>query len=226
MQVNFSTVVPHSAASMYHDTPKARSYASWLSIGYELECIKQLAARIVELLTAEGPRDAWVLESLTWHAVLRYGRCFDSGASGRTAALGANHVRQLNVPDFASLHEGLIRRRHNTFAHPGGDCACRINVHLIESPEGARLHVVNDEEAPGPIVDPGQADLLRALCVALQGIVEEKVLRARNVLDAELDGQRTAIVQALRAKAGKHANPIQQALSILARVPSLLDPQA
>jgi len=218
MQVNYVPIVPESVASEYDDTKLAQSLASWLSIGYELQRVIEIANRINQQLTKDGGADPLFLESLTWHLVLRYGRCFDSGAAGRSVALGAEMVRKLGVDDFDTLHKGLIHRRHNTFAHPGGDCSCRLNVHLLESGAGPQLHVTLDEEAPGAIHDPEQATLIARLSRALQGAVDTKVHKARAAHEAALEADRDAIVQRLRDNAGKHVNPTQQAISILAKL--------
>lgn len=218
MQVNYASLVPNSTASIYHDTKRAKTYASWLSIGMEIDVVRQIALRLERMLNAPGPIDRLSLESFTWHLVLRYGRCFDSTSAGRYAALGIEHVRKLNDADFLTIHEGLIHRRHNTFAHPGGDCSCRVNLHLIEQAGNTTLHVGHDEEGPGPINDPEQAALIARLCAALHTVVEDKVERARTAHGEELAAEFDALVATLRASAGKHANPTQQALSIFARL--------
>lgn len=218
MQINFASLVPHSSASMYHDSPRARSYASWLSIASELRVVGQLALRLERMLSADGPLDRITQESLTWHLVLRYGRCFDSTSAGRSAALGPAHVRKLDNADFLSIHQGLIHRRHNTFAHPGGDCSCRITVHLIEHGGAPTLQYGFDEEGPGPINDPDQAALIAQLTEALQLIVGEKAGRARVALEIELVAESDTFVQRLRQSPGKHANVIQQAMSALSRM--------
>jgi hypothetical protein len=218
MQVNYASLVPHSAASIYHDTPRAKSFASWVSIGLELELVRQLALRLERMLNAEGPIDRLAQESFTWHLVLRYGRCFDSTSAGRFAAIGPEHVRKLNNADFLTIHEGLIHRRHNTFAHPGGDCSCKITVHLIEQADAPTLQTGHDEEGPGPINDPGQAALIARLCDALQTVVGEKTGKAQAAHDAEVKTEFDALVDTLRKNVGKHANPSQQAMSALSRM--------
>lgn len=220
MQVNYVRIVPASAASEYDNSKLALSLASWLSIGYELQRVIEIAVRIEQLLTRERDDDALELESLTWHLVLRYGRCFDSNASGRSTALGVEMVRKLGVEDFTTLHDGLIHRRHNTFAHPGGDCSCRLSVHLMEQTKGPHLLVTLDEEAPSAIHDAEQAALIAKLCHALQGVVDSKVDKASTAHAASLEAKRDEIVQRLRDNEGKHANPSQQAVSILARLPN------
>lgn len=218
MQVNYASLVPNSLASIYHDTKRAKSYASWVSIGMEIEVVRQIALRLERMLNAPGPADRLALESFTWHLVLRYARCFDSNSAGRFAGLGIEHVRKLDDADFLTIHQGLIHRRHNTFAHPGGDCSCRVNLHLIEQAGNTTLHVGHDEEGPGPINDPEQAALIARLCIALHAVVEGKVERARAAHGEELAAEFDALVATLRANAGKHANPTQQAISVFAKI--------
>lgn len=218
MQVNYTSLVPHSVASIHHDTPRARSLASWVSIDHELDVVRQLAQRIERLLGTDGPLDRLAQESFTWHLVLRYGRCFDSTAAGRSASLGIEHVRKLGDDDLLSTHTGLIHRRHNTFAHPGGDCVCQSTIHLIEEAGGPSLIVGYDEEGPGPINDPDQVRLIARLCDALQEIVAAKIDGARAAHTLELNGDFDMLVSSLRANTGRHANPSQQAMSALSKM--------
>lgn len=215
MQRNDAAILPDSLASIYHDTHKARARASWWSIARELKLIRELAERLHGELTENGSGDPMLLESLTWHLVLRYGRCFDSGAAGRTTALGQQNVLALGNAAFTQIHLGLIHRRHNTFAHPGGDCSCRVSVHLVENKAGPLLIPTPDEEGPAAIHDPGTAELICALCEALQEVVKVKSEKARQAHDAELTADQDKIIESLRSTLGKHANSSQQAISAL-----------
>lgn len=218
MQVNYVSMVPSSVASEYDDTKIAKRLAGWLSIRRELQSVIEIANSIEkQLSTAKSPDLLW-LESSTWHLVLRYGRCFDTGAAGRSVAMGAEMVRRLGNDDFYTLHKGLIHRRHNTFAHPGGDCSCRLIVHLLETGAEPHLLVTSDEEAPGAIHDSTQARLVTQLCYALQPAVDEKISRAQAAHGDVLEANREAILRRLRDNAGKHANPSQQAISIMAKI--------
>ncbi len=218
MQVNYAGIVPSSLASEYDDTPIAKSLASWLSIRAELDRLLPIAYAIQSLLSSDGRMDQLHLESLTWHFVLRYSRCFETGIQGRSTALGIEMVRNLGVADFVTLHDGLLHRRNFTFAHPGSDCPCRLVLHLVEANGKQTFVATLDEEAPGPIADLEQADLIIDLLRALVGPLELKIEKATNAFLGQIDREREDLLERLRSKLGKHANPSQHALALLASV--------
>lgn len=217
MQVNYAAILPNSFASERDDSKLATSLAAWLSIRDDLERVTALAHRIGEILRSDSALDQLILESMTWHLVLRYARCFDSSATGRPTVLGADVVAKLDS-DSAAAHAGLMHRRNNTFAHAGRDCSCHLNVHLVDLQGELRLQPTFDEEAPGPLNDSDQVDAIVGLCGSLSEMVTAKIEKASLAYADHLAKNEGEIVGRLRANPGRHANLSQQAFALMSKL--------
>lgn len=218
MQTSMNIIMPQSLASVFVDTPAARRLVGLFGISMDLHAVADVADRLGRHLNAVGPLDRILTESLTWHIVIRYGRCFD-GAQGRNAQLHRAQVERLAVDDYLTLHDGLIDRRHRTFAHAGEQCSDQLIVHLMTGdPQQPQLAATPSIEGPGPIADPEQPDLIAGLCRALAAATDAQCEAAAARVDLELRDRHADIIADLRAHLGRHATPEQTAYSLMQRL--------
>jgi hypothetical protein len=219
MQINYADLEPQSLASEYWDTVLGDRFASLKGIKLDIQIVRQVAQRLQQEIEEHGTGDQVLLESLTWHIVLRYARCFDSHSEGRRANLSRDHLRGL-AADLMTLHEGLWQRRSKTFAHAGDQCSYRSIVHLMPPADAqhAHIHVTTDLESPGPIVDPQQAALIMRLCDSIEPVIDRLQQGAWTNLSREITDKGDAVTAKLREAQGRHANVEQQALSVLRKV--------
>ena len=219
MQINYADLVHNSVASRYWETSLGARFASLNGIKLDIQIVRDVARRLRQEIETHGTADRLLLESFTWHIVLRYARCFDSTSEGRRANLAKDHLRGF-PEDLLTLHAGLLDRRDKTFAHAGEHCSYRAIVHLMPpaDAEHAHIHITTDLEAPGPIVDPGQADLIIGLCDRLEPVVAQLISDVWTALSREITANGDAVAAELRTMQGRHANVEQQAFSILMKI--------
>jgi len=124
------------------------------------------------------PPNDTALAAFTWHAVLRYARCFDDGADGRQGRLGAHALRLLSN-DEATLHEGLLAVRDGRFAHAGQEANHRCLVVLVGAGGGNALVPGYEIETPTGMFDQEQVELM-------SGIVRTLIRHAEGERDIAL----------------------------------------
>ena len=218
MQVNYTHLIYESRASEYWNTKLGERAASLAGIKWDLQAVHSTARRLQDELVAHGTRDRILTESLTWHVIMRYARCFDSDSDGRRANLTKVQLRGF-AEDFLTLHEGLIERRNRTFAHAGNHCSHRTIVHLMspQADDDSVLAVTSDVESPGAISDPDQAGLIAQLSYNLIPVVDRLSADARAALIKEIVADKE-VANRLKAVEGRHANPQQAAIAVMARL--------
>ncbi len=215
MQINYSPIVAASRASEYLNSRLGDRLASLSGIKVDLRIVQESANAIRTLLERQ-PVEKFLIESLTWHVVLRYARCFDSDSDGRKASLSLDHIKGLSQ-ELQTLHAGIIDRRMKTFAHAGEHCKHRTIVHLMPPAKdgSTRLELSCDIEAPGPIVDPEQAVLIARLASELMKITDRRISKAWPAMRKEIESQHEKLVTRLTEIEGRHATPEQTAVSVM-----------
>lgn len=108
MQTSMNLIVPESLASVYVDTKAARRLVGLYGITQDLESVAQVADRLKACLEADGAGDKIICESLTWHIVVRYARCFEMDR-GRNAQLHGAQVAALRDSDLMTIAHGVAR---------------------------------------------------------------------------------------------------------------------
>jgi len=162
MRVIQSLPPPGAIGSEHCNDPRGRRYAALVGIVHDLKAVQVCLDRIAELNRAGVPATDTALAAFTWHAVLRYARCFDDGAEGRQGRLGAHALRLLSN-DEATLHEGLLAVRDGRFAHAGQEANHRCLVILVGAGGGNTLIPGYEIETPTGMFDQEQVELMSGM---------------------------------------------------------------
>lgn len=207
MQIDFSSRITGALASMRIEWPQAQQFAGWSSIRTDLQCVQQAAQRLYHEISSDQP-DPILVEALTWMIVVRYGRCFTTCASRRVKLDEGDIRKQLDrAPDLAALHNGLIERRNQTFAHAGEQCQHALDVHLLNTPGGEDLAFSPAFSSPGGIWSREQCERIADLTEALAPIVEERRDRAERRFLERAEAEWDVLLAELRNRQGTFATP-------------------